>query len=89
MEAVIEWILSLLGIYLAIGFLVAVPFAWKGATKIDPAAADGTWGFKLLVIPGAMVFWPLLLHRWLKAVPQPEECSAHRRLATQHNDKTD
>ena len=81
METMIEWILSLLGIYLAIGFLFAVPFALMGAKKIDHSAVDGTWGFKLLIIPGSMIFWPLLLTRWLRGVPQPEERSAHRDAA--------
>lgn len=86
METLIEWMLSLLGIYLSIGILVAIPFVWKGASKIDPAAVEGTRGFRILILPGAMIFWPLLLHRWLKAVPQPEESSAHRRLAARRNE---
>ena len=51
------------------------------AKAIDPSAVEGTWGFKVLIIPGAMIFWPLLLHRWLKRLPQPEEHSAHREAA--------
>ena len=81
MEALVSWLLGALGIYLTIGLLVAIPFAFKGAKTIDPAASEGTWGFKLLIIPGTMVFWPLLLTRWLGGKPQPEECSAHRRAA--------
>lgn len=77
----IEWILSLAGIYLTIGLLFSIPFAFRGAKKIDPAAVEGTWGFKLLIIPGSMVFWPLLMNRWLLHKPQPEECSAHRKAA--------
>ncbi|MEM9478264.1 MAG: hypothetical protein AAGA58_01240 [Verrucomicrobiota bacterium] len=74
----IEILLAILGIYLLLGLLVAVPFAFIGAKRIDPAATGGTWGFKLLVIPGAMVFWPLLLKRWIKNEPPPMENSAHR-----------
>lgn len=73
METVIEWILQLLGIYLTIGLLFAIPIAFRGARKIDPSAVEGTWGFTLLIIPGSMIRWPLLMHRWLRAVPQPEE----------------
>ena len=80
-QSVIEWGLTGLGIYLVIGFLFAVPFAFTGAKKIDPSAAEGTWGFKLLIIPGSMVFWPLLLRRWATKSPPPEEGSAHRRAA--------
>ena len=71
-------LLSLFGIYLLIGLLVSVPFALFGAKRIDPGAIEGTWGFKLLIIPGAAVFWPVLLKRWLKGESAPEERSLHR-----------
>jgi hypothetical protein len=74
-------LLATLGIYLALGLVFAVPFAILGARKIDPSAAAATWGFKLLIIPGSAVFWPLLLRRWLTKSPPPTECSAHRKAA--------
>jgi hypothetical protein len=74
--------LILLGLYLACGFLFAVPFVLSGANRIDPHAAKGSWGFRLLIIPGAMAFWPLLLRRWLKGIHEPpEESNTHRRRA--------
>ena len=81
METIIAVILAILGAYLVLGFLFAVPFAFKGAKRMDPSAAEGTWGFKLLIIPGSMVFWPLLMRRWARRLPPPEEQSAHRRAA--------
>ena len=75
--------LILLGAYLACGLVFAIPFALVGAKKIDPHAAHGSWGFRLLVIPGTMAFWPLLLRRWATGVKvPPEECNAHRRIAS-------
>ena len=72
--------LMVLGVYLACGFLFAIPFAFAGVKKIDPHAAQGSWVFKLLIIPGAMIFWPLLLRRWLNGTTHPpEESTAHRR----------
>ena len=74
--------LILLGAYLACGLVFAIPFALVGVKKIDPHAAHGSWGFRLLVIPGTMAFWPLLLRRWLGGVEKPpEERSAHRRAS--------
>ena len=74
--------LILLGAYLACGLVFAIPFALVGVKKIDPHAAHGSWGFRLLVIPGTMAFWPLLLRRWATGVKEPpEERNAHRRAA--------
>ena len=74
--------LILLGAYLACGFLFAVPFIFRGVKKIDPHAAHGSWGFRLLIFPGTLAFWPLLLRRWMKGISTPpEECNAHRRAA--------
>ena len=74
--------LILLGAYLACGLVFAIPFALVGVKKIDPHAAHGSWGFRLLVIPGTMAFWPLLLRRWATGAKEPpEECNAHRRAA--------
>ena len=74
--------LILLGLYLAGGFLFALPFVFIGVKKIDPHAAHGSWGFRLLIFPGALAFWPLLLRRWMKGISEPpEERTAHRRAA--------
>jgi hypothetical protein len=75
-------LLIALGIYLTCGFAFAIPFVLAGAKEIDPHAAHGSWGFRVLIIPGAMAFWPLLLKRWASGVKTPpEECTAHRRAA--------
>lgn len=74
--------LIVIGIYLACGLVFAIPFALVGVKKIDPHAAHGSWGFRLLIIPGTMAFWPLLLKRWAGGAHEPpEEYSAHRKAA--------
>ncbi len=68
MEGVIEIILLASGIYLLCGLLFAIPFIVKGVAAIDPDGAYGTkCGFRLIIIPGTMVFWPVLLKKWIKA----------------------
>lgn len=74
-------LLTALGVYLLAGFAFGIAFAFFGAKKIDPSAVEGTWGFKLLIIPGCAIFWPVLLKRWLKSEPPPLERSAHRKAA--------
>lgn len=71
-----------LGVYSGCGLLFAISFALFGVQRMDPHAAHGSWGFRLLIIPGAIAFWPLLLLRWIKGTSQPpEESNAHRRAA--------
>ncbi len=81
METLISTLLTLLGFYLLIGFIFGVIFAFAGAKHIDPSAASGAWGFKLLIIPGCAIFWPYLLKRWIGKSAPPDESSAHRRSA--------
>ena len=59
-------LVGLLGGYLVSGLVFAIPFIWSGAARIDPHAARGTWGFRILIVPGAILLWPLLLRRWLR-----------------------
>lgn len=74
---VATWLLSALGVYLAIGVLFALPFLRFGVQRIDPTAEHGTLGFRLLILPGTVALWPLLALR-LRSGKQPEERGAHR-----------
>ncbi len=76
----IEIGLGIIALYLLVGIFIAIPFVFAGAKKVDPGAVEGTWGFKLLIIPGAAALWPLILKRWMGKA-HPTECSAHRRAA--------
>ena len=64
----VEIILIVAGIYLLLGVLFVVPFLLKGLTKVDEGAHGGTIGFKIIIIPGVIVFWPVLLSKWRKAI---------------------
>jgi len=63
----IQVILLVVLIYLGCGLLFALPFVYTGVKAIDENAVGGSWGFRLIIIPGTMVFWPLLLRKWIKA----------------------
>jgi len=68
MEKVVEIIMILFSVYLICGLLFAIPFVYKGVTTVDPEGAKGaSLGFRLIIIPGTMVFWPVLLIKWIKA----------------------
>lgn len=69
-------------IYGLLGVLFATWFAWSGVARLDPHARDAGWGFRLVIVPGATIFWPLLLWRLAIGVTMPPlERNAHRRLA--------
>lgn len=80
-HALAESLVLVLGVYAAAGLLFAVPFVFRGVGRIDPAASDGSWGFRLIIVPGVVAFWPWLALRWLRGAPPREERNAHRLAA--------
>ena len=74
-------VLLLLGVYALAGGIFAVPFVLFGVSSIDPAASRGTLGFKVMILPGCILFWPWLLVRWIRRTQPAEEWSQHRRKA--------
>ena len=79
LELFVQLCLAGLGVYLACGVGFAVPFVWGGVNHINPHAKPGSVGFRIVIFPGTVFLWPLLLRRWMRGarVP-PEERNAHR-----------
>ncbi|MEL6919319.1 MAG: hypothetical protein AAFO99_16525 [Bacteroidota bacterium] len=61
METIITIFLMTLGIYVGIGLFFAIYFFFKGAFQIDELIAESKWTVRLLLLPGAMGLWPVLL----------------------------
>jgi len=66
-EAIVSTLLTILAIYLLIGLIFALVMLLRGVSKLDPGADGSGWGFKLIIIPGAMVFWPFLWRNWRRS----------------------
>lgn len=49
--------------WLAAGAVTATAFIPIGAGRVEPGAVDA-WPFRLLLIPGVLLIWPLVLWRW-------------------------
>ena len=60
----ILWIASLYGLA---GFAFAIVFVTRGVARVDPAAAGAPISFRLLIFPGSLALWPLLLRKWMQA----------------------
>ena len=73
---------AVLGVWTALGVLFAIAFVAIGAGRVDHDALTGGLGFRLLLFPGAVAFWPFLLVRWMRGSGEaPHERNAHRLAA--------
>lgn len=54
-------------VYLIIGFLFSIAFVIRGAYAIDKEVLNSPKTFRLLLIPGAILLWPVLLTKWVKS----------------------
>ena len=59
-------ILMAAALYLIAGVLFSILFLSKGIEKIDATAHGSGWGFCIIILPGTIVLWPVLLNKWLK-----------------------
>jgi len=53
--------------YIAIGLLFSFAFIAKGAEAIDKEVASSPKTFRLLLIPGAVLLWPVLALKWINS----------------------
>jgi len=72
----IEIVLLVLAVYLLAGFLFAIAFVIKGVTVVDEAAHGSSIGFKIIILPGATLLWPVLLKKWINAKPMSHDQTA-------------
>jgi hypothetical protein len=52
-------------LYAAVGAVFALVFLSLGLNRIDHGAKGAGLGFRLMILPGLIALWPLMLIRWL------------------------
>ncbi|MEO8658175.1 MAG: hypothetical protein ABI693_06880 [Bryobacteraceae bacterium] len=62
----VELLVRLFLLYWAIGGMFAIAFVTAGMERVDAQARRTGVAFRMAMLPGAAVFWPLLLRRWIK-----------------------
>jgi len=68
-----------LSLYVALGIVFAVAFVSVGVKRTDSQAVGTGVGFRILIFPGSVAFWPLLLGRWARGKAEPPlERNPHR-----------
>jgi hypothetical protein len=60
-----------LALYVAAGYLVAgivfaAAFLTAGVGRVDPQTIGAGLPFRLIIAPGVIALWPILLRRWMK-----------------------
>jgi hypothetical protein len=64
---VVQWLVNALVAYAAVGLVFALAFISLGISRVDAVAKGSGLGFRVIVLPGALALWPVLLKRWLRA----------------------
>ncbi len=67
MKILITILLSIAGIYTAIGLVFALFFVTRGVQAIDEDAQGMSWVLRLMLYPASVVLWIFLLPKWLNA----------------------
>jgi len=60
-------ILTVAAAYVAAGLPFAVAFVTVGVGRIDHAARGASLAFRLIIFPGTIALWPLLLAKWVRS----------------------
>lgn len=60
-------LLSVVGVYFAIGAVFAVVISAGPIKRIDAVVADSPLSFRLIVIPGLAALWPVMAGKLLGA----------------------
>ena len=62
----VDLLLLAAGLYLPRGFLFGLAFVTAGVTRVDPAARGTSPAFRLVILPGSVALWPILLTKWVR-----------------------
>ena len=62
-ETVANIFLAALAIYLVLGIVFSISFYRKGVHQIDDGVKSAPRSMKVLIFPGVVALWPILLKR--------------------------
>lgn len=78
LQGIVESALVLAWVYGLAGAIFAGLFVTRLAVRIDPASAEASWGFRLVIAPSIALLWPLVLSWVLRGRRTPIERNRHR-----------
>lgn len=79
---VATWLVRVVYAYVIVGVVLLPWWHAQGLRRLDRAAAQGPWLFRVMISPGVVALWPWLLARARKGGGHPRvESNAHRKCA--------
>lgn len=82
---VVECLINAVRAYIYAGLLFSAVFVIFLIRRVDPDATGWSIGFRLIIIPGLCVFWPMFVTRLIRGKQRPTERNAHRIAAAHHH----
>ncbi len=64
----VEFVLWVFATYLSVGVMVGLTFVTVGVDRVDSAARGASGMFRLLILPGSVALWPLVIMRMIQAM---------------------
>lgn len=61
------WMAAALSAYAAAGLVFALPLLAWGLPRIDAATRGASLLFRLIILPGTVALWPVMLRHWLRS----------------------
>ena len=63
----ISILLGIVGLYVMIGLVLGLAFVLRGINRVDEAAGDSAFIFRVVILPGCVGLWPIVLLKWINA----------------------
>lgn len=58
-------------LYFLAGLIIGLLFIIWGIGKVDHVAQQSSIWFRLIVLPGSILLWPVVLLKWMKSLQVP------------------
>ena len=67
MNVIAATLFSALALYIAAGAVIGILFVIFGVTRALSHPTPVSAGARIVLLPGSVLLWPLVLRRWLKS----------------------
>lgn len=62
----LDLVFLVLFVYALLGFVIGVFVVLLGFSRIDPLIRSSSFSVRLLLLPGVIALWPIMLTKWVR-----------------------